>query len=131
MIKQFDSAALKTLRFEIDQAMKAISTKHGISLSIGNIRYDSSTFTTKLTAIAGDNASAIEGNAWTKAFMLQAEFYGMKKTDLGKAVVVGGKPYTIAGFRPKANDQVVLKKATGGHIAASVASVTKALALNK
>jgi hypothetical protein len=52
-INAFDKVNLKTLRSEIDAALKAVAVKNGIDLSIGNISFDrdGGRFTSRLTAM--------------------------------------------------------------------------------
>jgi len=50
MVKEFNKVNLKTLRSEIDAALKAVADKNGITLGIGNISFTSDRFTCRLTA---------------------------------------------------------------------------------
>lgn len=51
-ITSFDKQNLKTLRQDINDALRLVATKHGINLGIGNITYDigGQRFTTRITA---------------------------------------------------------------------------------
>lgn len=65
-IKQFDKANLKTLREDIDAALAQVAEKHGISLSIKNIRFDAANFRTQLEgATKGPTGEVINGDLAT------------------------------------------------------------------
>lgn len=49
MVVEFDKPTLKELREKITMALNRVGVEYGIMLSIGNIRYDKTSFTTKLT----------------------------------------------------------------------------------
>ena len=134
-VKTFDRANLKTIRADIDAALAAVAKKHGINLSIGNIRFDANEFTTKLTAVtnaskAKDTAAGVpEGvnPTWVKAFKTNHVWLGLAASDLGKQIKIGGKTYTIVGARPKANLPLVVQRVTGGCVAMSAEAVIAAL----
>jgi len=48
----FDNANLKSLRIDIDAALREVASKHGIKLSIGNISFSADRFTTRLTGLS-------------------------------------------------------------------------------
>lgn len=50
----FDKQNLRQIRNDINVALAAVAAKHGIKLDIGNIRFSSDRFTTKLTATSND-----------------------------------------------------------------------------
>src|SRR5574343_210778 len=121
-MKTFTKQNLGEVRADINAALEAVDKKHGIQLSIGNITFTAETFSTKLAAnIPSDGAEAGSKSGgevkWETNFKRYARSFGFTTEDFGKDVNLGGTKYTIAGMRPKANQPVVLKKATGGFIA--------------
>jgi hypothetical protein len=54
---EFNKVNLVTIRKDIDEALKAVSEKHGIDLGISNISFNPNSFTTKLTAIVKSAAN--------------------------------------------------------------------------
>jgi len=62
-ITTFDKQNLKTLREDINNALKSVALKHGINLGIGNITYDigGQRFTTRITATTMVNTTTSLG----------------------------------------------------------------------
>lgn len=95
----FNRTNLKLLRPELEQLLKSddfktLCAKYGMTASLGNAKFSETecTFQLKLKA---------EGAAKTD-FESYAVLFGLKPTDLGKVIVVGGYSYTITGINPKA-----------------------------
>jgi len=126
----FNKQNLKTIRADINAALKAVETKHNMKLSIGNIRFHAEEFRTTLTAATGEAATKEAPSSetkWRAAFMRNL-FIGVSQTDLDKEITLRGKKYTIVGARPKAQAPLVLKEVlTGKYIAASELEVRDAL----
>jgi hypothetical protein len=109
MIKAFDKSNLRTLRADIDAAFAALSQKHGVSLSIGTIRYDptGNEAHTKLTMVAmGDANTAADPRAVAAVkmqsdFKLYASSYGLKPEQYGTTIKHGRESYKLVGFSPR------------------------------
>lgn len=108
-IDHFDKFNLPDVRSDIDDALIEIGNKYNITLRIGAMSYSEDQFTTKITALIGDDAAAkklqFEKNA--HAFrQFSAEDYNKK------FVAADGETYTLIGLNPKAktNGCVVLDK---------------------
>lgn len=115
-IKTFDKQNLKTLREDITNALAQVEKKHGIRLSLGNIRFNANTFGAKLEAMTIDaSAPQVEGNVkWQKQFKQNAVFYGLSPDDLGKEFEYAGSKFTIAGaMSGKARGQEIIVKKDG------------------
>lgn len=118
MIKNFDKQNLGTLRKEIDDALGAVAKKHGITLSIGNIRYSGSEMRTKLTGniIDGTKANGEVGrdpseSKWVRNLDdFTAHMAGFSAKMAGTVFTLRGDQYVLVGFRPKAKHRVVGKK---------------------
>lgn len=61
-ITKFDKQNLQIVRKEVDIALKAISDKYGINLTIGNMSYADGRFTTKLEGKCEANKDAEQNN---------------------------------------------------------------------
>jgi uncharacterized protein YlxP (DUF503 family) len=58
-ITAFDKTNLKAVRTILQEAFNKIQTEHGINLSVGTIRFDATSFRTKLEArVSGNGATA-------------------------------------------------------------------------
>lgn len=113
-IKAFDKQNLKTLREDITAALSQIEQKHGIKLSLGNIRFTATTLGAKLEAMIVDgSAPAVDGHVkWQKQFKQNAVFYGLSPDDLGKEFTYSNKKYKIVGaMSDKAtSDEIIVQK---------------------
>lgn len=134
-VKSFDRANLKDIRADLNTALAAVAKKHGITLDVGNIRFDATSFSTKLIATVAATGSTATTAApagvnptWVANFKKYAVMFGLKPTDLNKQIKYAGKTVTIVGIRPKANYPLVIQRATGGLVAVSAEAVKSALA---
>lgn len=118
-ITAFDRNNLKTLRKDIDDALAAVATKHGIDLSIGTISFDQNKFTTRLTvttkasAIAPEHGNSLfEGVAAQdiEAFKRYAPMVGLEESDLTKEFTDKGTRFAIVGYSPRSTKFPVLVK---------------------
>ncbi|MFA5397990.1 MAG: hypothetical protein WC346_18405 [Methanogenium sp.] len=112
-IKKFDNQNLTQLRQEIDIALRKIGNDHGVALSIGRIRYDSETFSTKLIAaiVSQPNPNTpnttktrtdVQGVMFAKAVKELGQYYGVKSEDIGKRVTIDGQnSWTFIGINPR------------------------------
>jgi len=100
MIKEFNRENLKLMREEINQALAAITEKYGVTTEIGNIRYSTNSFHTKLTVTVG----AVNGQPTDKPnldFTTHCFIYGMVPSDLGKTFIGNqGVSYKLVGLKP-------------------------------
>ena len=113
----FDRNTLKTLRNEINDALNTVANKHGIYLSIGNIRFSSNNFRCKLEGnIRNPNASGTPAATssemkWRKGLDSVAAYsVGLTLADAGKLFNLYGEEYLLVGFRPNAKAKVVARK---------------------
>lgn len=116
-IAAFDKQNLKTLRADLDAALKAVADKHGIDLSVGTIRFDAAAFSAKIDGAVKQKAadgSVVEGDLpashkWVVGWNRYAESYGFKVTDLGREFSLYGKRYRVAGLTIHGKDALVAK----------------------
>jgi|TARA_R110000787_G_scaffold150692_3_gene264611 hypothetical protein len=108
-ITKFDKPTLKLLRPEIDKSLAELSERFGITLKIGNIRYDDDTFTSKIEAsLVGADLKA---NDWSKHFWR----FGMEEDWLGRTFEYDGdgQDYKIVGLKSRARKNQILIERLG------------------
>ena len=101
-IKEFNKASLATVRKEIDMKLKELSAL-GLDISIGNISFDSDSFTSKLTCrIRGGE------DEYAKDFKRNAIYFDMKPEQLNQSFKDNGKTFKLRGFKPRARTNIVI-----------------------
>ena len=98
MLKEFDRPSIKTLRKDIDNALKSVADKHGLSLQLGNIRFNEHSFTGKLEARVTENPGEPTMATDFKALSMS---YGIPASYLHSIVTLNGKRYKIVGLKPR------------------------------
>ena len=108
---QFNAKSFNALREDINEALKEVEEKHGISLKAGNISYGDLEFTIKLNGV---NTSSREDGE-KEIFARKCRYYGLTPEDFGKEFMMGGKKYTIAGINTKARtNTIIIKQESNG-----------------
>ena len=107
MITQFDKASLERVRHEVRKALTEVNETLGITLKIGNIRFDANTFTTKLEGtVTGFDQRSKDWADYCWKFDLEEDW-------LGQTIESGGEQYKIVGLRPRARKQQILVERDG------------------
>ena len=121
-IKEFNKASLTQVRKEIDIKLKELSVL-GLEVSIGNISFDSDSFTSKLTCrLVGAE------DEYAKDFKRNAMFFDMKPEQLHQSFNSNGKTFKLRGFKPRARkDIVIVEDEKGSLYRMDVERVAKAL----
>ena len=100
---QIDSRILKSFRMDFAKSVADLEKQYGIKLSLGTIRYDSHTFSTKLKGTAQDGHKT--GEPVKPQIELDFERYcrdyNLMPTDLGKKFSHNGTTYTLSGLKPR------------------------------
>lgn len=112
-INQFDRQTLRALRADLDSAMAAIASKYGIQLSAGNISFTPETATIKVAAGIIKNGTAMTPEA--KSFNQYKRLVGLEAFNVGDAIQIQGKEYTIKGYKPRSKAAVVIERAGRGY----------------
>ena len=102
----FTKPVLKTLRTDIDAALAAVAAKHGITLDIGNISFDSNSFRTTLSAKSSD--VAVENDS--SEFDRYAARFGIKKEAFNEMFSFQGDMFTVVGIKPRSTKYPLLAK---------------------
>ncbi len=106
-ITKFDKPTLTMVRKEIQSSLDDLQKKLGIQLKIGNMRFDASTFTTKLEAsLVGHDPLAEE---WEK----YAHLFDLDVTWIGKKFLSNSEMHTIIGLDTKKRKYPVITACDG------------------
>lgn len=107
MITSFSRSTCSQLRDDLNAALKALSEKHGIDISVGNMSFNAATINTKVTIRTRNTDTANRANA----FLLAK--HGLPATAIGMTVVFNGIAHTITGINNrKRNYPVTTKRIT-------------------
>lgn len=101
---KFNSQNIPQVRKDIEEALKQVAEKHNIGLSIGNIRFSDSEFTTKLTvkSLDADVQEAKDENA-KQLLKIMAESHGICELDPDKQYKTkDGKVFTFVKYNDRA-----------------------------
>lgn len=112
-IKSFDKQNLAMLRPEIDEALKTLGEKYGVSFSTGNARFSPQTSEFKLEV----GIMGADGKADTKAssdWKQLAPLYNLPVDALNKTFNFEGRTFTILGLLPKSRRFPVLVRTSAG-----------------
>ena len=112
-IQQFDRQSLRALRVDLDSAMATIASKYGIQLSAGNISFTPETATIKVAAGIIKNGTVVTAEA--KAFNQYKSLVGLEAFNVGDAIQIQGKEYTIKGYKPRSMAAVVIERDGRGY----------------
>lgn len=129
MIKAFDKQNLGAIRKSLDLALASVAKEHGLSISVGNIRYNASEFGTKLVVRVSNGASGVA--EVSRYSPISALGLGFKGEDMGKTVKIDGKTYEIVGCKPRAWKLPIVVKANGKLFKMGASTVARALGMEK
>jgi hypothetical protein len=119
-LSRFDRPILRTLRAEIETALAPIASRHGISLKLGNARFNTATFSMKVEGATVGIAGRPDREALD--FARFAPMFGLSPTDYGRAVNLEGTTYAIRNVKPNAPKRpIVLESAAGRRVVVSPA----------
>lgn len=116
---------LEVLRPEVNNALKQIGEKYGLSLTIGIISHSELEADMHLLVTAEKNKDFDPAQeTWNRSIM----FTGLTPEDYGKEILIGKDIFVIAGYNPKAKkNHVVIRSAAGKEYVTDIPSVLKAL----
>jgi len=105
-ITSFNRSNLKTLRAELDSALAAVLTKHGLTADLGNIRFGATDFRCKLNvevaSTTGPTSVADTTAVNERKFKQHAYKFGLTGNEFGKSFKVRGTVFTITEINPRA-----------------------------
>lgn len=95
-MNRFDKDNVRTLRQDIETALREVAKQHGVTFNVGRITYDAQTFGARLKCVNADNLIDVEKLEWDK----NCYKYNFNKADRGKQFDSKGQRYIILGVRP-------------------------------
>lgn len=95
MISTFDRSNLEQIRREINNALAAITAKHGLDISLGSISFNAASFTTKLTCRTRNTDAANQANTYSLRSL------GLPANAIGRTIVHKGIAYNITGINKR------------------------------
>jgi hypothetical protein len=120
-ISSFTRPVLKDIREDINNALRAVSSKYGITLDIGKIRFDADHFSTKLEA--GVTTTVVAVTPAPTATALSADplkalvesAHGVGALDKWFKFPAGAKRiFKFAAYRPNADKNVIVIETNRG-----------------
>lgn len=106
-IKSFDRPTVKSLRPELDAALKSLERKFGISVRVGNATFNPENVTFKVEmAVKGANGAVIDKDA--TAYKRYQKLYGL--IPLGETFTFAGTTYKTTGYKPRCSKYPVVGK---------------------
>jgi len=114
-MQEINRETLRTLRREIDEALRPIAKQYNISLACGNGAYGGANGHLKVeVAIKSADGSVLNKEA--QAFKTLAPQYGLQASDLGTNFTSRGKTFKIVGLKPQSYKYPILaEEVTGLH----------------
>lgn len=97
----FTKTNLRDIRKDLNEALKIVEQKHGITLSIGNIRFTESTFRCKIEAQANSTAVIAESSGVASSTALAAVMERMGLQHFGAGRFSNYKLVDYKPSRPK------------------------------
>lgn len=114
----------KAFRTDMNKAMEELGKKYGVTLSAGNISYDSNTFNIKVEGKRTDVDVAKEKYLEALTYM---KYLGFTEDDYQKWFYNNGKMYKIIGFKPGNKYDVIAERSDGNQYCMVSSGVLKAI----
>lgn len=105
----FDRDLARAISRDIENALRDVAEKHGVTIKAGGGRFTAETFDLKLNIVAKATDGSVqtkEALAWNKL----AAAYGFKAEDLGRKFYTNGETYVVTGLKPNAKKFPVLAR---------------------
>jgi hypothetical protein len=93
-IESFNKTNLKDVREQIQNKLNELK-ELGLTIELGSISFDKSSFTSKVTCSLSDH-----GDKYSIEFDGRHLMYGMTKDQLGKTFYLNGNKCKFMGFKP-------------------------------
>lgn len=99
---------LKALRADINAALESVGQKHNVTLQAGNCSYNATGTATYKLEVVALGAGGAQRDIPAELFLQYADIIGLKKEDLHKEIILQGRKFKVAGYKPKARKNSVL-----------------------
>ena len=111
MITNIDRDTCRLLASEIEAAVQAVATKHGVQIKAKGGSFTDTSYTMKLeVAVLGDGGVAVTQER--TSFLRLAGLYGMKPEWIDQSFVHGRDKFIIVGLNTRKSKRPVLCKST-------------------
>lgn len=104
---------VQAFRKDFEKAMKELSEKHQLTVSLGTIRYDDKHLTGKITAYDTSNVGETVSNKATE-FEAKAKIIGVDPTWYGRRFSSNGKMFTICNIKPSNRKYPIIAETSTG-----------------
>lgn len=119
-MERFSQQTCPVLRADINEALKSVCQKHGLSVQMGAIRFTDMSCNAKLTFNIRADESSLDGKldeAFNRsAFGIQAPRFNLKPEDFGRDFFVQGKKYTLSSINPRRPKFPITAKRADGRL---------------
>lgn len=105
-----DSAKVRALAEDIQNALKEVGDKHGVQIETGRGTYNSSSLKIQLHCNVGDSKTEAEKTQ----FNIFAPRFGFKPEDYKRSFTVDNKTYQLVGFAPRSRKYQLVGRAKNG-----------------
>lgn len=131
MSTSITKAFIRDLRIDIDNALAAVATKHGISLTAGNASFTDNTATIKVNV-----ALLIGGKVATKeqeTLKLYQKMLGISDEQMTREFTLGTKRFVLEGYKTSRTSKpfVICEVGTGRFYVATEDQIHRALGITK
>ena len=107
-ITSFDKSNLANVRQDIDNALKVVGEKYGMSVRLGNIRFTQNSFGAKLEANLHNAQTGEVETAEQKELRNLGKMYFGQEFDMDKTYVYMGKPIKFWGIAQRRSKYPVI-----------------------
>jgi hypothetical protein len=112
-IVRFEKDVLRHMRNDINEALKSVCDKYGVSITIGNIKFSTIEFTTKMRCVITNNVGglpSVQLQAEQVVFNEYCHRYNLQLTDFGAKFNFGSDKYEICGIKRSSHKYPILVK---------------------
>ncbi|MFW6246761.1 MAG: hypothetical protein ACOC22_01100 [bacterium] len=103
-MNEFGKEEIKEIRTTLEELFEEIEMELGVKLSIGTIRYDRKSFSTRLEAVIpkeGEFGLSKDEITWKNALKRRGIFHGLSGDEYGQKRRINGKKYILLGISPR------------------------------
>lgn len=111
---QFNRKNLPAFRADIDAALAALETKHGVKFELGRITFTESNFRVKLECTSAADKSGNSVDPRKVKFDANTWRYNISTAAFGQTFTKGGRKYKIVGLNPRAKKYPLQCEAPNG-----------------
>lgn len=99
-ITNIDKATCLMLRYEMNQALRDVCNRYGISIEVGRCTFGASNASFKVEVAVKNDSGEVLNRDWT-TLKAHQKILGLSDADLTKVFVLGGKRFQLAGYNTR------------------------------